>query len=438
MTLFSQPPPHNADMEASILAGCMLFADVRDDVLDSLSEHDFYRIEHQRVYQAICKLAAKGTVDMLSVADQLKADGSKDPAGLVSKITDTPVPVDHLQTCDTIRRYAHLRHIIDICTSTLRAAYSGNTAEYDLVAAMFQSQALSVGDGLKASWVEKEALTLESLTRYEDLRDGAKSPAIRTGYRDLDRVTGGGFRGGKLIIVAARPAVGKTALMCNLVANMCNTGACVAVFTLEMSRQDIDDRWIAAGAKVNVIKLTTEPGPDFDEWERINAAADRQMQWRLFVDDTPATSTELVRRIKRVRKQGAEIVFIDQLSAIAGNRNKDTWERNTEHVEALKFLKKEINIPIVLLAQLNRDLEKRSDKRPQLSDLKNTGQLEEDADIVILGYRPFIYSGDESVKHLAEWNVAKNRQGPTFNIRMHWRGECQLFNDIDYHERDGP
>lgn len=432
-------PPQNLELEESILAGCLLFDQTRQDALLFVSAQDFYSNQNRLMFETISEMADKNRpIDSVSLVDWLRGNGQLEKAGgasRIAKIMDVPIPSDVKTYADRLKKYAHLRRIINLCGKTMQEAQQSRIDRIDELLNAFQAQALSVGADLSESWVSKRDLTEESIERYEDLNEGAKYPALPTGFHTIDSMTGGGFRGPKLIILAARPRVGKTALMCNMIQNMCASGKSCGVFSLEMDRSELDDRWIAAGARVNSMKLTAEPGPDLEEWNRIVQAAGHQKDWKLMVDDNQADIADLKRRIRQMVKAGAEIIFIDQLSGIGGNRKKDTWERNTEHVEELKFLKKELRIPIVLLAQLNRKLEERNNKKPILSDLKNTGQLEEDADIVLMGHRPFLYpngSGvrDESVRDYAEWEITKNRQGAEWNIKMRWREKLQLFTEI--------
>lgn len=441
-----KPPPQNIELEESLLAGCIYFDVMRESALDLISPEDFYNTHHQNLFAAIQSMTKAGiSVDARSIADWVNSQGKMKSIGgavTIAKLLDVPVPSNAEIYCDRLKRYSQLRKIAIICGKTLQDCYAGKIDDIDTVISNFQSQAVMAGEDLTVKFVTKEALSDESLARYESLSSGTNGPSLRTGFPVLDKVTGGGFRGSKLIIIAARPRVGKTALMCNFVENICRAGHGVGVFSLEMDRADLDDRWIASGANINAIKLTKEPGPVGEEWTKITNTVARQAQWKLLVDDNRADIHQLKRRIKQMVKQGVKIVFIDQLSGISGNRHKSAWERNTEHVEELKFLKKELRIPIVLLAQLNRDLEKRDNKKPRLSDLKNTGQLEEDADIVLLGHRPFLYAaaeGSNISETAAEWELAKNRQGVEWNIAMEWQGEYQRFREIakEYSKREG-
>ena len=427
------PPPQNIEIEESILAGCMLSPELRDDALLYLDASDFYKILNQKIFTAISKLTdANKPTDVITVADHLRNQDVA--ASEVARIMDTPLPSSVQVYADRLKRYAQLREVMQLCGHTIAACTQSNIDDLEEVLSEFQSKSLRVGQSIQTTWVEKDALGRESLQRYEELRKGSNAQSLPTGFPTLDKITGGGFRGPKLVIVAARPRVGKTALMCNMAANMAKRGIVCGIFELEMPREEIDDRWIAAGAKINSMKLSSEPGPNDSEWQQIKRVVEDQAGWPIMVDDKPATIGELKRRAKQMVKEGARIIFIDQLSSIGGNRRRDIFTRNTEHVEELKFLKKELGIPVVLLAQLNRELEKRTSKKPILSDLKNTGQLEEDADIILMGHRPYLYSKDdggrdESLRGYAEWEITKNRQGAEWNIRMNWAEEYQLFTE---------
>ena len=425
-----QIPPHNLEIEQSILAGCILYPDMREEAISQNIGNGFYRTAHRDIFAAISDMVKSGLpVDLVSLADHMRTHGLLEKSGgavYLARLTDeNPIPSSIPHYCDQLKKYSTLRRIINLCQKTSQECFNATTINSDDVIDRFQSLSLELDDEIKADFITKAELTQESVDRYSALRSGKSIKAVRTGFETMDRMTGGGFRGPKLVIIAARPGVGKTSLMCNLIQNQARRGVCVGVFELEMPACDLDDRWISSGTGINSMKLSTEPGPDSDDWKRIMDAADVQSAWNVMIDDTGGlTIQELRRRARKMRKAGAEIIYIDQLSKIGGNRNMSAFERNTLHVEEIGFLKKEIGIPIVLLAQLNRDLEKRNNKKPILSDLKNTGQLEEEGDIVLLGYR---HDEDQS---LAEWEIAKNRQGSTFNIPMRFDAKLTKFYEI--------
>jgi len=430
-----QAPPQNTEIEKSVLAAAILSSKLRPEIFDKLDAEDFYKKSLQTIFRAMQEMHKKHTIDAVTLADYLKGQGKLEAAGggsTIAKIMDTPVPPNSLEYCDRIKRYSKLRTVLNICRETMDQCFQSNTDGLDDVLSDFQSKALSVGFHGSPSWVTKQELTQRSLERYQDLNEGEIGEPVPTGFRNFDYILGGGLKPSKLYIVAARPGVGKTTLMCNMVENAAEAGYCVAVESLEMLAEDLDDRWIASGAMVSTMKLTSAPGPDVEDWHKILRAAEKQSGWKVLINENPADIRELVRRAKAMVKEGVQVLFIDQLSAISGNRSKSAYDRNTEHVETLKFLKKELNIPIVLLAQLNRELEKRNNKKPIMSDLKNTGQLEEDADVVFLGYRPGLYEQDPEncdpeIFRQAEWEIAKNRQGRTYNFKFIWNGKHQKF-----------
>jgi len=436
-----QMPPCDLDIEQSILAGCMMFEGIADEALDIIIPEDFYRTSHRIIFQVIQELSFKNhSIDIQIVASTLKDKNQLDEIGgavYLANISDTaPVPSNVSVFCEKLKNLARLRQIITICANSHAICFDPSINSVDVIN-KFQTEALNLDEHIKSSFTTKKELTNQSIERYQELRTGKTERAISSGYRLIDKFLGGGFRGPKLVIIAARPGAGKTAFMCNLIKNMCNKNVYCGAFSLEMQKEELDDRWIADGADINPMNLTQFPGPDSEDWVKIMDAASDQEGWKLLIDDQGGLSIdELKRRARKMKKAGVQIIFIDQLSKIGGKRNMSVFERNTEHVEELGFLKKEIGLPVVLLAQLNRKLEDRNDKKPILSDLKNTGQLEEEADIVFLGYRKFIHTRDPADETHAEWEIAKNRQGATWNIGMHFNPQRMRFEvlDRDYSE----
>jgi len=426
--------PHDIELEQSILAGLILFADMRDESLTQLIELDFYQTRHQKIFKAVKYLEARGIeIDLVSVVRVLKEKKMEKLTGggsYLAEISDTaPVPSNVKVFCEKLKNISRLRNIITICNNTQNQCYDPANDSIELIN-NFQTVALNLDDEITPDFTTKAELTTQSIDRYLDAKNGIQTRAIKTGYFLFDKYLGGGFRGALLVLIAARPGVGKTALMCNMVERMCGAGVFCGVFSLEMEKEELDDRWLAGGADVNSMELLNS-NLDDDGWSRVMDSADKQSRWNLLIDDQGNISIdELKRRCRRMKKQGVQVIFIDQLSKISGNRKKSVFERNTEHVEELGFLKKELGIPVVLLAQLNRELEKRSTKKPILSDLKNTGQLEEEANIVFLGYRKFIHTRDENDRNHAEWEIAKNRQGATTNIKMFFNDKRMRFEEI--------
>jgi replicative DNA helicase len=274
-----------------------------------------------------------------------------------------------------------------------------------------QSDVLSIEMPAKSSFTTAHELAMQASDRYDDLSKGETGKAIPTGFKVIDTVTRGGFSGAKLIVISARPSVGKTALMQNLVRNNAERGHKIGVFELEMDKEELADRWFGQLSGMNPLSFTGPGGPNADQSLRLVDAAGQLSKWNMLIDDSPADIGELKRRARLMKKAGCEIIYIDQLSKISGHRNLKSFDRFTFFVEELSFLKKELRIPIVLLCQVNRKAEERPNQRPTMADLKNTGQIEEDADIVFLGSKRIVQDG-AGVRNLAEWEIAKHRGGP--------------------------
>ena len=229
-----KPMPQNVEIEESILSGCILFDDLLQDAMSFVSSNDFYKLAHRTIFQAVTAMAEKSEpVNLVSLAEFLKAQGKLEEVGgayYLSKITDVPIPANVKSYADKLKKYAQVRAMIQLCGRTIQTCYELNIQNLDEVINDFQKEALQCGQGLLVPWKDKKELTNESIDRYQALKRGAEAKALPTGFPTLDKLTGGGFRGSKLIIIAARPGTGKTALMCNMVANMARRGIGCGVF----------------------------------------------------------------------------------------------------------------------------------------------------------------------------------------------------------------
>jgi len=428
-------PPQNMEAEESILCGCLTYQEIADEAVELLTPADFYKPAHSLIFSEIRAMKASGKpVDLVTVTHSLTERGLIERAGGVSYLSEllsAPVPVNVPYYASMVKSAAVLRETISLCHSVAGQCFDGGKAPAEIIAEL-QSKSLSLGAESIDDFTPMSELSKQSLDRYESLRTSQSGRFIKTGFSLLDSMTGG-FRGSSLIILAARPGIGKTAMMCNMVENMSRAGVKIGVFELEMDKESLDDRWNASLADINTVRLTSTQKLDSDEWGRLVEVAGRKSQWPVWIDDTGGMSVgEICRRARKMKRLGCQIIFIDQLSFIRGDKKKSVFEVNTENVEALGQLKKELRMPVVLLAQLNRELEKRGgEKKPILSDLKNTGMLEEAADMVLLGYRRFPYTKLETDEHHAEWELAKNRGGPTMNMEMVWMPKQARFGNIE-------
>lgn len=424
-------PAQLIEIEESILAACLLFPEMRSEALELLTPDDFYKPTHAKIFKTITGLAKNDTVDLLTVSAALSGQ-FEGVSSRIAEISDTPIPTDMPFYCQKVLNCRQLRDAQAVLLGAYNQCFDPK-ADFPGIMDAVAAKLSGIDEGSRgASFLTMNELTHRSAERYSSLKEGDDLPGIRTGYRTIDRLTGG-FRASQLIIIAGRPGTGKTAFACNLLAYMAAAGTPCGFFSLEMSADELDDRWNAAAAKVNSAVLQFGGRIDDGTWARLVDAFERKSKWPVLVDDNPATISELKRRARLMKRAGAKILFIDQLSHIKPDkedRSKSTWEANSRIVEEIAYLKKELRIPIILLAQLNRDLEKRSDRKPQLSDLKNTGALEEHADIVLLGYRPFLHTQDPNDETKAEWNIAKHRGGPTWAIPMWWDGKQTKFYEM--------
>jgi replicative DNA helicase len=427
--------PQNIEAEESVLASCMLSQDCLE-FTDLLVASDFYKKAHQKIFQVITALVAqKKEVDLLTVTTALNENKQLGEIGgavyLATLVNDCPVVSNVEHYAQLIKKPAVARKLIITANKILKAAYDGEIKE-TLEDAQTKILQLSLDSTNTQSFNSIAEITVERVDFYEKISNGDIPSGIKTGFYELDSITGG-FQGSKLIIIAARPRIGKTSLLLNMAKNMAKNKHKVGIFSIEMDKEELADRLIASGSGVNLIRLANE-GTKLSktEWSDIQKTAGRIYEYPIIIDDTGGlTIQELKRRAKKMVSEGVEVIFIDQLSKVRGGKGRSEYEQRSFVVNELATLKKELRVPVCLLAQINRKLEDRENKQPGLGDLKSTGSLEEDADIVLLGHRPFEYSHNDEDKNKATWNLAKHRQGATRMINFHWEPKTVTFSSID-------
>ncbi len=428
-------PPQNLEAEESLLSALLQGHQV-DQALDILKPEDFYRSGHKKIFESIQSLNnKKDPVDIVTVTTHLKeADQLESIGGAVyiaNLIEEIPMSTSVEYYAKLIKEKSVARQFIEISYRHAKSLYDSSNDLHTIIDSA-QTEILNIGmDIRKQEFLHMRDLTMESIERYEGLRDRTRKLGIKTGFDAIDGLTGG-FFGSKLIIIAARPKIGKTALALNMTRNMAKKGHQVGFFELEMDKEEIDDRWMAMETGINTMCLSTGTGPNNKQWAVIQEAAGEKYGWPIIVDDTGGqTIGELKRRIRKMVKMGCEIIFVDQLSKIRkSNPRQVSWEANTDHVVELKQTAKELKTPIVLLVQLNREVEKRSPPIPTTADFKLTGAIEEEADIAFLGYRRFPYTEKPEDKNHAWWHLALHRGGPTRRVMMHWEPKTTVFTEI--------
>lgn len=428
-------PPQSIEAEESLLSRMIIDNSPITDIIDILSPNDFYRTAHQKIFTGIINLHLKQEpVDLVTLSNILKETGDLRTVGgatYLATIVDTvPLAVNAEHYAKIIKKASIARQLILTANKISVSAYA---PDIDIVEVLddAQHQIINIGFDLNnETFTTVPNILIERISQIEAMSRKGKKMGIQTGFPDLDRLTGG-FRGAQFIIIAARPRIGKTAFMMNLANNMAFSGHKVGIFSIEMDKEDLIDRLIASRSGINLTKLVTGQKLTNEEWEKINKAAESIYKYQMIIDDTGGLQIqELKRRARKMLKEGVEIIFIDQLSKIGGGKGNGFYEKTSYLVNEIAVLKKELRIPVCLLAQINRKLEDRSNKKPTLGDLKATGSLEEDADIILLGHRKYEYTKAEEDLHHAEWEIAKHKQGAGMNMEMDWNGKTVTFKSI--------
>lgn len=424
-------PPHSLEAEQSILGGLMLDNTGWDRAADLLAQSDFYRHEHQVIYAAIGRLVnACKPADVLTVCEELG-----DKAGDVGGLPYLNALAQSVPSAANIRRYAEIvaerslhRALIAAADQALSVAWSE-----DRIAAERLDQIGSIFAKLEGRGISKEPaalgdLVVRRLDHYTQLYEGTTAPGIPTGFASLDRALGGGLKPGKVIVLGARPTVGKTSKAGQIATNVAATGHSVLVFSQEMTAGELTDRFVANAANVSLERLSTGQLSD-EDWSRVSEAAQRLSTCPLFVDDTPALTLHQVRgKARQVRrKHGLALIVLDYLQLMSGS---GTAERRHHQIEAisrgLKQLAKELDVCILVLSQLNRSSTDRPGGEPEMSDLKESGAAEEDADVVLL-LHPMGNEGDGTLLMLLK--LAKNRQGRRGRLALSFDGKTQRWRE---------
>ena len=442
--LLDSTMPHSVDMETSMIASCLLG---NPEAVEHLDPEDFYKTAHQKIFAAVQDLTRKKiTPDLPTVANALIGESSLDEIGgavyLAQIISEAPVPSNVKHYAKIIKDKAALRTII-IQAHDITKACLESSATAETIISEAQKRLLSIDfEASKNSVASYHNLSEGAADRYQELYKRKDSlSGIASGYEFLDMLLCG-FQPSDLIILAGRPSMGKTALALNIAGNIGKQDIPVAIFSLEMSKQQLFDRQVAMESGVNLQKFRSGRFEKPD-WEALNEAQGRIDRWPIHIDDDAALNyLEIGRRIHRYRRQfGIEIAFIDHLQLVKGDKSPSRDREIGSITAGLKATAKQVKIPIILLSQLNRNLEERSNpkKRPRLSDLRDSGNIEQDADVVMFLYRPAVYKDvhENPFQGQAELNVAKQRNGPTGMIKLMWHERTTRFSNPETRCRQG-
>ena len=439
---YGKMPPQAVDLEEAVLGALMLERDAFSIVGDLLEPDAFYKDAHQKIFRAIHKLFLNDDpVDLLTVSEALKQSGELEQVGgyyYLSQLTTRVASAAHIEFHAKIIVQKYLqRKLIGVCTELQEMAYDEATDVSDLMDKA-QKAVFDIADGnIKKDTAEIAPIIDEAI---KGIQAAAEKPdgisGLPSGFNALDAVTSG-WQPSDLVIIAARPAMGKTAFVLSMARNMAvKHHQAVAIFSLEMSAVQLVNRLIASETELSAEKLKTGRLTD-EEWQQLHSRIKALVEAPILVDDTPALSIfELRAKCRRLKqKYGIKVLIIDYLqlmtSASGGRSGENRQQVVSEMSRMLKVMAKELNVPVICLSQLSRANEKRDDKRPMLSDLRESGAIEQDADIVLALYRDGYYNKECENPNLAEAIILKNRHGETGTLELMWLPEYTSFAAIE-------
>ena len=413
-------PPHSVESEQSILGSILLDKEA-----------------HKIIYESMIKLSNKSEpIDLITLTEELKKQGHLDDVGGISYITSlstiVPTTSNVKYYADIVKEKSVLRKLIKVSNDIINLGYDGSTKIEDVLEVaekkIFDISQEKTSDDFKSI----NSVLMDTYDMIEHLyTNKSEITGITTGFRDLNKKINGMQRT-DLLLIAARPAMGKTAFSLNLVQNAALKGdASVAVFSLEMSKEQLVQRMLSAQSNVELSKLKTGKLNEND-WPRIIDAMAVLSNAKIHIDDTPGIKiSELRSKCRKLKmEQGLDLILIDYLQLMEGEGNNESRQQEIAKISrSLKIIAKELNCPVVALSQLSRAPEQRADHRPMLSDLRESGSIEQDADIVMFLYRDEYYHPDSDRKNIGEVIIAKNRHGETGSVELVWLGEIQKFAD---------
>lgn len=436
-----KPIPHNAEAEEAVIGSLLIDRDTIIKVAPILRPVDFFSEERSAVYEAILDLYEQRTPsDLITLRDELKrrgklgdGEGQVKAANLFALMHTTPSPVHVEHYAKIVLRYAIMRRLIGAGAQVTALGFDEQLETQEMIDQAQQLIYDVVQGGVKREAVKVGAILEEYFDRLAFLQEHkGEIIGVPSGYVDLDKVTGG-FQQSDLVILAARPSTGKTSLALGFAYNVAmKFQRPVGVFSLEMSREQLVQRMLAMETGVDSHRLRTGY-IDEEEWDRVSRAFGKLATAPLYIDDSAGISImEMRSRARRLHAEyGIELLIIDYLQLMAGSRNENRVQEVSEISRNLKGLARELNIPVITLSQLSRAVESRTSHVPQLSDLRESGSIEQDADVVMFIYREEMYNPETEKKNLAEIHIAKHRNGPTGVVPLFFHNKTTRFADCE-------
>ena len=436
--LLARQLPQSAEAEQAVIGSMLIDPECIPVVIEQLRPDDFNTEENRRIFETIYSMFNNAMrIDAVTVLDQLKSAGLYDDAGgrayLMQLMDVTPTAAGVREYAAIVRDKSMLRAIAQAGAEIEKLAFEGGGTAAD-IAELAEQKIYNVRQGREIKGLSHLKTVIMDLYAQLDERSRSDSdiPGISTGFRDLDHALTG-LNKSDLILVAARPGMGKTAFALNIALNAAKASKKdVVVFQLEMSKDQLASRFLASEALIESQKLKTGNLAE-EDWIKIARATNVLAKTRIYVDDNPAITVAEIKAKCRRLGDGLGLIVIDylQLMQSGGRRSDNRTQEVAEISRALKIMAKELNVPVVCLSQLSRAAEQRADKKPMLSDLRESGAIEQDADIVMFIYRDDYYNEDSEQKNVAEIIIAKNRHGATGSVNLQWIGQYTTFSSQD-------
>ena len=437
-------PPHSIEAESSVLGGLLLDNGAWDRVGDLLVDNDFYRHEHKLIYAAIGALInVSKPADVITVNEQLQNQGKAEEMGGLGYLNSL---AQYVPSASNIRRYAEivrersiLRKLVSASDEIATNAFNPQGKAIDRILDEAEQKIFNIGEEgsrMKQGFQSMDTLVVELMDRVQEMADNPNDiTGVPTGFYDLDRMTSG-LQPGDLVVLAARPSMGKTAFAINIAEHVAlNEGLPVAVFSMEMGASQLAVRVVGSIGRIDQGHLRTGKLHD-DEWPRLTEAIEKLRTVSLHIDETPGlTPSELRANARRLARQCGKLglIVVDYLQLMSGSVSSGGDNRATELGEisrGLKMLAKELQCPVIALSQLNRSVEQRTDKRPMMSDLRESGAIEQDADIIMFIYRDDYYNKDSKDPGVAEIIIGTQRNGPTGTVRLTFLKNLTRFESL--------
>jgi len=434
-------PPHSVEAEQSVLGGLLLDNAAFDRVTDVLNEDDFYRYDHKLIWQHIARLIALARpADVVTVNESLASAGKAEEVGGLAYLNalahNTPSAANIRRYAEIVRERSMLRKLVSVADEIAAAAFNPQGKEARQLLDEAESRVFQIAqEGARGSagFQEIQPLLAQVVERIDELyhRDGDSDiTGVPTGFTDLDRMTSG-LQPGDLIIVAGRPSMGKTSFSMNIGEHVAiEQGLPVAVFSMEMGAVQLAMRMVGSVGMLDQHRMRTGK-LTADDWPKLTHAVQQVQEAQIYIDETPAlTSMELRARARRLARQCGQLglIIIDYMQLMSANSSGENRATEISEISrSLKGLAKELNCPLIALSQLNRSLEQRPNKRPVMSDLRESGAIEQDADLILFIYRDEVYNPDSPDKGTAEIIIGKQRNGPIGSVRLTFQGASTRF-----------